>query len=44
MRDSSERTAVVLDEQPLWLEAMEQLLGRVGVSIVGKTTDPTEAL
>ena len=44
MRDSSERTAVVLDEQPLWLEAMEQLLGRVGVSIVGKTTDPAEAL
>jgi DNA-binding NarL/FixJ family response regulator len=44
MRDSSERTAVVLDEQPLWLEAMEQLLGRVGVSIVGKTTDPMEAL
>ena len=44
MRQSSERTAVVLDEQPLWLEAMDQLLGRVGVTIVGKTTDPTEAL
>ncbi len=44
MRDSGERTAVVLDEQPLWLEAMEQLLKRVGVSIVGKTTDPGEAL
>jgi DNA-binding NarL/FixJ family response regulator len=44
MRDSSERTAVVLDEQPLGLEAMEQLLSRVGVSIVGKTTDPVEAL
>jgi two-component system response regulator DevR len=44
MRQSSERTAVVLDEQPLWLEAMDQLLGRVGVTIVGKTTDPAEAL
>jgi DNA-binding NarL/FixJ family response regulator len=44
MKDSWERTAVVLDEQPLWLEAMEQLLGKVGVSIVGKTTDPAEAL
>jgi DNA-binding NarL/FixJ family response regulator len=44
MRESGERTAVVLDEQPLWLEAMEQLLKRVGVSIVGKTTDPGEAL
>jgi DNA-binding NarL/FixJ family response regulator len=44
MRQSSDRTAVVLDEQPLWLEAMDQLLGRVGVTIVGKTTDPAEAL
>jgi two-component system response regulator DevR len=44
MGNSWERTAVVLDEQPLWLEAMEQLLSRVGVSIVGKTTQPTEAL
>jgi DNA-binding NarL/FixJ family response regulator len=44
MRESGERTAVVLDEQPLWLEAMEQLLRRVGVSIVGKTTEPEEAL
>jgi DNA-binding NarL/FixJ family response regulator len=43
MREN-ERTAVVLDEQPLWLEAMEQLLHRVSVSIVGKTTDPAEAL
>jgi DNA-binding NarL/FixJ family response regulator len=44
MREYGERTAVVLDEQPLWLEAMEQLLKRVGVSIVGKTTEPLEAL
>jgi DNA-binding NarL/FixJ family response regulator len=44
MRESEERTAVVLDQQPLWLEAMAQLLRRVGVNIVGKTTDPAEAL
>ena len=44
MRESGERTAVVLDEQPVWLEAMEQLLLRVGVRIVGKATDPAEAL
>jgi DNA-binding NarL/FixJ family response regulator len=44
MRESEERTAVVLDQQPLWLEAMAQLLRRVGVHIVGKTTDPAEAL
>ncbi len=31
------RTAVVLDDQPLWLEALEQLLTRAGVQVVGKT-------
>jgi DNA-binding NarL/FixJ family response regulator len=44
MRGYGERTAVVLDEQPLWLDAMEQLLGGVGITLVGKTTDPGEAL
>jgi DNA-binding NarL/FixJ family response regulator len=44
MRESGKRTAVILDEQPMWLEAMEQMLGRVGISIVGKTTQPAEAL
>jgi DNA-binding NarL/FixJ family response regulator len=44
MRGIGERTAVMLDEQPLWLNAMEQLLRGVGITIVGKTTDPGEAL
>ncbi len=44
MREYGERTAVVLDPQPLWLDAMEQLLKRAGVNIVGKTTEPAEAL
>jgi DNA-binding NarL/FixJ family response regulator len=44
MREYGERTAVVLDPQPLWLDAMEQLLKRAGVNIVGKTTEPVEAL
>jgi DNA-binding NarL/FixJ family response regulator len=44
MREYGERTAVVLDQQPLWLDAMEQLLKRAGVNIVGKTTEPVEAL
>ena len=44
MGKNGERTAVVLDEQPLWLEAMEQLLERVGFRVAGKTTDPREAL
>jgi DNA-binding NarL/FixJ family response regulator len=41
---NGERSAVVLDEQPLWLNAMEQLLEGLGISIVGKTTDAEEAL
>jgi DNA-binding NarL/FixJ family response regulator len=44
MRENGEKTAVVLDEQPLWLDAMEQLLQRIGITIVGKTTDPAKAL
>ncbi len=44
MREYGERTAVILDEQPLWLDAVEQLLKRVGVTIVGKTTEPSAAL
>jgi DNA-binding NarL/FixJ family response regulator len=44
MREYGERTAVILDEQPLWLDAVEQLLKRVGITIVGKTTEPTQAL
>lgn len=44
MRGYGERTAVVLDDQPLWLGAMELLLERAGFRTVGKTTEPTEAL
>ena len=28
----------------LWLEAVEHLLDRVGIRVVGKTTDTSEAL
>jgi DNA-binding NarL/FixJ family response regulator len=44
MRESGSRTAVVVDEQPLWLEAMEQLLVRMGMNVVGKATEAQEAL
>jgi DNA-binding NarL/FixJ family response regulator len=44
MRGNGEQTAVILDRHPLWLEALEQLLGRVGVTVLGKTTSPSEAL
>jgi DNA-binding NarL/FixJ family response regulator len=44
MRKNGERTAVVLDGQPLWIEALEQLLQPLGLEVVGKTTDPEHAL
>jgi NarL family two-component system response regulator LiaR len=36
----SRRTAVVLDQHPIWLEAVEVILERIGVEVLGKTTDP----
>jgi DNA-binding NarL/FixJ family response regulator len=44
MRGNGEKTAVILDRHPLWLEALESLLDRVGVTVLGKTTSPAEAL
>jgi DNA-binding NarL/FixJ family response regulator len=44
MGKNGERTAIVLDEQPLWLEAMGHLLNRAGMRVVAKTTDATEVL
>ena len=37
-------TAVLLDRQPLWLEAVERVLERLEVAIVGKATSATAAL
>jgi DNA-binding NarL/FixJ family response regulator len=37
-------TAVLLDKQPLWLEAVEAVVIRTGVRVVGRATTPTEAL
>ena len=39
-----ERTAVILDRHPLWLDAMDQLVAGVGIEVVGRTTDAEEAL
>jgi DNA-binding NarL/FixJ family response regulator len=44
MRNSGEKTAVILDRHPLWLDALERLLDKVGVAVVGKTTSPATAL
>ena len=41
---SEHRTAVLLDQHPLWLEAVEQVLHRIGIEVEGKTTSPRNAL
>jgi NarL family two-component system response regulator LiaR len=38
------RTAVVLDPHPIWLDAVEAILERIGVDVLGKTTSVEEAL
>jgi DNA-binding NarL/FixJ family response regulator len=40
----SDKTAVLLDPFPLWLDAVEQVLARNGVVVAGRTTDPDQAL
>ena len=37
-------TAVLLDEHPLWLEALERVLDEVEVTSVGRATHPADAL
>ena len=38
------RTAVVVDDNPSWIEAIEELLDRLGVATVGVTESPQSAL
>src|SRR2546423_9410960 len=40
---TGERTAVIVDHHPLWLDALERLLERVGITVVGRTTHMDEA-
>jgi DNA-binding NarL/FixJ family response regulator len=44
VRGNGEKTAVILDRYPLWLDALERLLEGIGVTVVGTTTSPAEAL
>jgi DNA-binding NarL/FixJ family response regulator len=45
MREVGEdRAAVILDRQPLWVDALQRLLAQVGVRVVGATASPAEAL
>jgi DNA-binding NarL/FixJ family response regulator len=38
------RDAVLLDPHPLWLDALEEVLARVGATVVAKTTSAQDAL
>ncbi len=44
MSPSEHRTAVLLDQHPLWLEAVENVLHRIGIEVKGKATSPDHAL
>ena len=44
MHQSGNRTAIVLDQHPLWAEAVESVLRRVGVDVLAKPTSGAEAL
>lgn len=44
MQAGKPQTAVLFDEHPLWLEAVEAVLHRLGIEVVGKVTSPKEAL
>jgi DNA-binding NarL/FixJ family response regulator len=39
-----QRTAVLLDPHPLWLDALESILGSIDVRVVGRTTSADDAL
>ena len=39
-----DRSAVIADPHPLWLDAVEQVLNRIGITVVGRTTSLKEAV
>jgi DNA-binding NarL/FixJ family response regulator len=39
-----QRTSVLFDPHPLWLDALEPILRSLGVAVVGRTTSPENAL
>jgi DNA-binding NarL/FixJ family response regulator len=44
VKRNERRTAVILDDHPLWLSALESILEEASVTVVGKTTTADEAL
>jgi DNA-binding NarL/FixJ family response regulator len=41
---TSEQSGVICDTHPMWIDAVEQVLRRIGIHVVGKTTSTDEAL
>jgi DNA-binding NarL/FixJ family response regulator len=39
-----QQSGVICDSHPMWLDAVEQVLRRIGIDVVGKTTSTSEAL
>src|SRR3977135_4073480 len=44
MRGTREKTAVLLDRHPLWLDALNKLVLEQGIEVVGRATDGDEAI
>ena len=44
MSSKHAQTVVILDEHPLWLEAVEGVLHKIGIRVTGKATSPGQAL
>jgi DNA-binding NarL/FixJ family response regulator len=44
MNGFSEQSGVICDSHPMWIDAVEQVLRRIGIRVVGKTTSTEEAL
>jgi DNA-binding NarL/FixJ family response regulator len=44
MDKSTTRTAVLLDNHPLWLDAVEHVLTRIDIAVLGKSTDTDSAM
>ena len=41
--DKRTKTAVLLDNHPLWLDAVERVLTRIDIDVLGKSSDTTGA-
>jgi DNA-binding NarL/FixJ family response regulator len=44
LKAGQQRTSVLFDSHPLWLDAIEPVLRSLGVAVVGRTTSPENAL